>query len=139
MIIAVDFDGTCVTHEFPKVGREIGAAPVLKALTDAGHQIILFTMRSYLDESLKTSIDGDPIETCTLTDAINWFKKHDIPLFGVNENPTQKSWTSSPKPYAHYYIDDAGLGIPLMISSLSKRPYVDWDLVKYHLHAKGLI
>lgn len=25
MIIAVDFDGTCVTHEFPRVGKEIGA------------------------------------------------------------------------------------------------------------------
>lgn len=23
MIIAVDFDGTCVTHEFPRVGKEI--------------------------------------------------------------------------------------------------------------------
>jgi hypothetical protein len=22
MIIAVDFDGTCVTHEFPKVGKD---------------------------------------------------------------------------------------------------------------------
>ena len=22
MIIAIDFDGTCVTHEFPKVGKE---------------------------------------------------------------------------------------------------------------------
>lgn len=30
MIIAVDFDGTCVTHEFPYVGKEIGAAEVLK-------------------------------------------------------------------------------------------------------------
>lgn len=32
MIIAVDFDGTCVTHEFPKVGKDIGAAPILKNL-----------------------------------------------------------------------------------------------------------
>jgi conserved hypothetical protein len=47
MIIAVDFDGTCVTHEFPRVGEEIGAAEVLKELTDKGHKIILFTMRSH--------------------------------------------------------------------------------------------
>ena len=32
MDIAIDFDGTCVTHEFPLVGKDIGAAPVLKAL-----------------------------------------------------------------------------------------------------------
>lgn len=25
MTIAVDFDGTCVTHDFPKVGKNIGA------------------------------------------------------------------------------------------------------------------
>lgn len=51
MIIAVDFDGTCVTHEFPYVGKEIGAAEVLKELTDKGHKIILFTMRSHQDDS----------------------------------------------------------------------------------------
>jgi len=32
MEICIDFDGTCVTHEFPKVGKDIGAVPVLKKL-----------------------------------------------------------------------------------------------------------
>ena len=72
-------------------------------------------------------------------DAIDWFKKHDIPLFGVNENPTQKDWTSSPKPYAHIYIDDAALGVPLKHSYISDKPYVDWDIVRYYLHAKGIL
>lgn len=45
MYIAVDFDGTCVTHEYPKVGKDIGAVPVLKKLTNSGHQLILHTMR----------------------------------------------------------------------------------------------
>lgn len=49
MIIAVDFDGTCVTHEFPRVG----AAEVLKELTDKGHKIILFTMRSHQLDGVK--------------------------------------------------------------------------------------
>ncbi len=26
MIIAIDFDGTCVTHMYPKIGRDIGAS-----------------------------------------------------------------------------------------------------------------
>ena len=47
MIIAVDFDGTCVTHEFPRVGEEIGAAEVLKELTDKENKIILCSMRRY--------------------------------------------------------------------------------------------
>ena len=50
MIIAVDFDGTCVTHEFPEVGRDIGAVPVLKELVEKGHKIILYTMRSHPDK-----------------------------------------------------------------------------------------
>lgn len=59
MIIAVDFDGTCVTHEFPRVGEEIGAAEVLKELTDKGHKIILFTMRSHqLDGAEETEEFG---------------------------------------------------------------------------------
>lgn len=140
MIIAVDFDGTCVTHEFPYVGKEIGAAEVLKELTDKGHKIILFTMRSHPEEiNQNRTIGGDIISNDTLQDAIDWFKKHDIPLFGINENPTQKDWSSSPKPYAHIYIDDAALGVPLKKDSLSEKPYVDWDIVKYHLHAKNIL
>ena len=62
------------------------------------------------------------------TDAVNWFKKNDIPLYGINENPDQSSWTTSPKPYCHMYIDDAALGCPL-IQELNQRPYVDWYTV----------
>lgn len=140
MIIAVDFDGTCVTHEFPRVGVEIGAAEVLKELTDKGHKIILFTMRSHPNEiNQNRTLDENIINNDVLQDAIDWFKKHDIPLFGVNENPTQKDWSSSPKPYAHIYIDDAALGVPLKKDSLSEKPYVDWDIVRYYLHAKSIL
>jgi hypothetical protein len=34
IVIAVDFDGTCVTHEYPRVGQDIGAVPVLKKLVE---------------------------------------------------------------------------------------------------------
>lgn len=112
-IIAVDFDGTCVTHEFPLVGRDIGAAPVLLALSKAGAKLILWTMRS-----------GD-----RLADAVAWFDLNGIPLFGVNNNPEQAAWTESPKAYAHLYIDDAALGVPLLPGKGSERPYVDWKSV----------
>ena len=46
-IIAVDFDGTCVEHDYPAVGMEVeGAVEVLRALVKQGHRIILYTMRS---------------------------------------------------------------------------------------------
>ena len=117
--IAVDFDGTCVTHEYPKVGKDIGAVPVLKKLTDSGHKIILNTMRSGKE----------------LAAAIKWFIDNDIPLFGANENPTQKSWTTSPKVYADLYIDDAALGCPLKKDPyISDRPYVDWNEIEKYFN-----
>ena len=124
MYIAIDFDGTCVTHDYPRIGKEIGATKVLKRLVEAGHKLILNTMRS--DKELQ--------------DAVNWFKKNEIELYGVNENPTQKRWTNSPKVYAHMYIDDAALGCPLINApELSNRPFVDWDSIDLQLIQKGII
>ena len=31
--IAIDFDGTVVTHAYPEIGEDAGAAPVLKAVS----------------------------------------------------------------------------------------------------------
>lgn len=133
MIIAIDFDGTCVSHAFPEVGKEIGAPKVLKKLVDKGHQLILWTMRSDVENVYSPEFEG--IFTGTyLTDAINWFKKHDIPLYGIQKNPTQHEWTTSPKAYAHMYIDDAALGIPLLYEVGEKRPYVDWEKVEKMLN-----
>lgn len=124
MIIAVDFDGTCVTHEYPNVGKDINAIPVLKNIIDNGHKIILYTMRHGKE----------------LQDAIDWFTNNNIPLYGINENPTQKNWTKSPKIYAHIYIDDAALGCPLIFNEkYSDRPYVDWESVLKLLVAKNIL
>lgn len=121
MIIAIDFDGTCVTHDFPKVGKDIGAVPVLKALAEANHQLILWTMRS------DNRVDGSNY----LQDAVDWFEANNIPLYGIQRNPTQDEWTSSPKAYAQLYIDDAALGCPLKVdNTLSDRPFVDWEKVR---------
>ena len=122
MVIAVDFDGTCVEHKFPFIGKEIGAVPVLKKLVEKGHKIILLTMRSHKTEKTKNAQKYGmvSVENDTLDDAISWFKKNGIPLYGINENPTQKEWTESPKVFANLYIDDNNLGIP------KKNGYVDW-------------
>jgi len=138
MIIGIDFDGTCVTHEFPKIGKSIGAERVLRRLVDAGHKLILFTMRSDRPE---VSSDDPTIHAVAgnyLTDAVNWFKERNIPLWGVNENPEQKNWTDSPKPYCHIYIDDAALGVPLLHSN-NGRPFVCWDRVELILEKQGIL
>ena len=115
-IIAVDFDGTCVEHEFPKMGKDTPAVvETLLWLQSKGVKIILWTMRS-----------GD-----FLTAAQYWFQERGIHLYGVNSNPTQQTWTLSPKAYAHMYIDDAALGCPLAING--GRAYVHWPKVREHL------
>lgn len=142
--IAVDFDGTVVTHDFPRVGKDIGAVPVLKRLVENGHKIILFTMRSHGDPRVQKGLSADYygklVETDVLDDAIQWFKDNDIPLFGINENPTQHSWTSSPKVYYNVVIDDMALGVPLKNNIfVSKSPYVDWNKVSDILTEMGYL
>ena len=133
MYIVVDFDGTCVTHDWPKMGKDIGSIPVLKALTNAGHQLILFTMRSekgVRDGRFKSG----------LNDAVKWFKDNDIPLFGIQSNPTQFEWTDSPKAYGQLIIDDAALGCPLRYDKdFHERPFVDWVVVEKWLKESKIL
>lgn len=126
--ICIDFDGTVTTHEFPKIGKPIGSIRVLKDLQEAGHRLILFTMRSDRGE-------GENY----LTEAVDYLKEKGIDLYGVQENPTQKNWTGSPKAYGQIYIDDAALGCPLIHPPNGKRPYVDWNKVKKLLAKRGLL
>jgi hypothetical protein len=113
MKIGLDFDGTVVSHEYPDIGKDIGAVPVLKKLIADGHKLILNTMRCGKE----------------LLDALKWFYENDIQLYGVNEDPGQKEWTRSPKVFANLYIDDAALGCPLIYPA-SGKPYVDWKTVE---------
>lgn len=137
MDILVDFDGTCTTHNFPNIGHDIGAQEVLRDLVLAGHRLILFTMRS--DNNGFKRPNGK-IDNNGLTDAINWFKDNDIPLYGIQENPTQKAWTSSPKAYGQLIIDDICLGIPLKVNlELSDRPFVDWPKCRVLMEKLGIL
>lgn len=138
MFIGIDFDGTCVSHEFPRIGKDIGAVPVLKELVKKGHQLILFTMRSDKKEVIGNHYEINSKAEPYLTEAVNWFKTNDIELYGVQTNPTQHTWTESPKAYCHLYIDDAALGCPLIYPwfnniELSNKPYVDWIKVREKL------
>jgi hypothetical protein len=118
MIIAIDFDGTCVEHDYPAVGMEVeGAVSTLRALQDRGHRLILFTMRS-----------GAKLDAAT-----KWFKDRKIELWGVNKNPEQAEWTESPKVHADIYIDDSALGCPIMFIDGVRRPVVCWAKVRKQL------
>ena len=113
MIIAVDFDGTIVEHAYPQIGADIPEAiEWLVKLQEAGARLILWTMR-----------DG-----ARLAEAVDYCRERGVEWWGINSNPTQGSWSGSPKQYAHLYIDDAGVGCPL-VRPERRRAYVDWSVV----------
>lgn len=114
MIIAVDFDGTIVEHEYPEIGAaNVGAIEWMKKWSDAGASIMLWTMRSGRE----------------LADAVEYLRQRGIELFGVNENPEQHAWTSSNKQYANLYVDDAAAGCPMITRQGASRPMVDWAMI----------
>ena len=93
-IVAVDFDGTIVDHEFPKIGKlKPHVVEVLQRLHSFGCRIIIWTCRDgvYLQEALK------------------FLRTHDIPYDCVNCNIPEIDFTSN-KIFANYYIDDLNLG-----------------------------
>ena len=73
-VIAVDFDGTVVTHAYPEIGEDAGAVPVLKELVGNGCRIILYSMRhgKLLDQ------------------AVEWFRTNGILLHAVTATPGQQ-------------------------------------------------
>ena len=122
-IVAIDFDGTVVTHAYPEIGDDAGAVPVLKELVANGCRLILFTMRS----------------GSLLKEAEAWFRKRDIPLYAVNENPKQGRWTKSPKVHADLYIDDSALGCPIKFIDGARRPVADWVRIREQLVKEGFL
>jgi len=116
-IIAVDFDGTIVTHAYPHLGADIGAIPWLAQAQSRGARLILLTMRF-----------GD-----TLSEAVEFCAARGLEFWAINANPEQSSWSQSPKVYAHLYIDDSALGMPLT-RALGERPYIDWPAAGPLLH-----
>lgn len=114
MVICVDFDGTMVTHNYPKMGDPVpGAIEWCKKLVESGCHLILWTMRSGR----------------TLQEAVDFFNYHDIELLSVGVNPMQHRWTSSNKCFCHIYIDDRSLGCPLIEFEGSGGACVDWETV----------
>lgn len=122
-VIAIDFDGTVVTHAYPDVGEDAGAVPVLRELTANGCRLILHTMR----------------HGALLQEAEAWFRAREIPIWAVNENPSQRKWTSSPKVHADLYIDDSALGCPLKFVECVPRPVADWERIREQLVNEGFL
>lgn len=98
MVLAIDFDGTIVEHNYPKIGQtKLFAFETLKQLQKHGHKLILWTYRA-----------GEELE-----EAVEFCRKNGVEFYAVNKNkPNEKlnEETTSRKIYADIYIDDRNLG-----------------------------
>ena len=115
MVIAVDFDGTIVEHEYPKIGREIPfATETLRMLIRDRHKLILWSVR----------------EGHLLKEAVDWCKERGVEFYAVNrdypEETVENNNHFSRKLKADYFIDDRNLGgLP------------DWGMI-YRMISEGL-
>lgn len=99
MTIAVDFDGTIVTHRYPEIGEEIPfAIETLKMLIADHHRLILWTVR-----------EGE-----LLNEAVNWCRERGLEFYAVNRDYPEETFENnehfSRKIKADIFIDDCNLG-----------------------------
>ncbi|MDD2996852.1 MAG: hypothetical protein EOM47_11490 [Bacteroidia bacterium] len=98
LTIAVDFDGTIVTHEYPKIGKEIPfAIDTLKRLQkDFQAILLLWTVR----------------EGVELDEAVEFCRARGLEFYAVNANyPETNEREDQPRKLkADLFIDDRNLG-----------------------------
>ena len=98
MTIAVDFDGTIVEHNYPRIGKPLPFAfDVLRKLSqEEHHRLILWTMR-----------EGE-----LLQEAVDYCAKHGVYFYAHNKNyPEEEYQEGDPRKIgADVYIDDRNIG-----------------------------
>ncbi len=112
MIIAVDFDGTIVTHAYPAIGKPVPfAIQTLKKLqSEDHHQLILWSVR-----------EGE-----LLQEAVDYCKERGLEFYAVNSNYPEEDPENRPnrKLTADVFIDDRNLGgLP------------DWGVIYQMIHS----
>ncbi len=99
MLIAVDFDGTIVTHKYPAIGEEIPfAIDTLKMLRQDGHKLILWSVR----------------EGQLLDEAVKYCKDRGLEFYAINRDYPEETTDNNPhfsrKLKVDVFIDDRNLG-----------------------------
>lgn len=112
MVIAVDFDGTIVSHRYPDIGEERPfAIATLRMLQAEGHRLILWTVR----------------ERQELEEAVAWCRQRGLEFYAINRDfPEEQEGHEgySRKLKADLFIDDRSFGgIP------------DWGVIYHRIRA----
>lgn len=112
-VIAVDFDGTIVEHEYPRIGKEMMFAfATLRELNKKGHKLILWTIRT----------------GSLLDDAVEYCKQNGVEFYAVNKNYPEEEITHnvSRKLNADIFIDDRNVG-----------GFIGWSQIWQTLHPES--
>lgn len=99
MTIAVDFDGTIVTHKYPEIGEEIPfAIDTLKMLINDRHKLILWSVR----------------EGKLLDKAVEYCRERGVEFYAVNRDYPEETLENnshfSRKLKVDMFIDDRNVG-----------------------------
>lgn len=99
MTIAVDFDGTIVTHKYPEIGEEIPfAIDTLKMLINDRHKLILWSVR----------------EGRLLDEAVEYCRERGVEFYAVNRDYPEETLENnshfSRKLKVDMFIDDRNVG-----------------------------
>lgn len=96
-IVAIDFDGTIVKDEYPKIGQpQLFAFETIKKMEQKGYRLILWTLR-----------DGKKLE-----EAVEFCLKNGVEFYAVNKNYPEEilEKRSIRKIHADIFIDDRNIG-----------------------------
>lgn len=145
MKILLDFDGTVVEHQYPKIGRaNFGCAEIIRRLQDAGHQIVLNTYRAdCANGSLENAINylNNSLWFNVLPEHRDDERFHPLPITEhtmAKINPQPWEWD-----LIHFtgeiHIDDLASGIPLKPQVMATPGFmVDWVKIDLEFQAHGI-
>lgn len=111
--IAIDFDGTIVEHQYPRIGKEmLFAFATIKELQKKGHKLILHTYRT----------------GALLDEAVEYCRQNGIEFYAVNKNyPEEVITEDTPRKLnVDVFIDDRNVG-----------GFLGWSAVWQILHPEG--
>lgn len=96
-IIAIDFDGTIVKDEYPKIGApQLFAFETMRKMQSYGYRLILWTLR----------------EGKKLDDAVAFCEENGIEFYAINKNYPEEELSEKTirKVHADLFIDDRNIG-----------------------------
>ena len=111
--IAIDFDGTIVEHQYPRIGKEmLFAFATIKELQKKGHKLILHTYRT----------------GALLDEAVEYCKQNGVEFYAVNKNyPEEVITDNTPRKLnVDVFIDDRNVG-----------GFLGWSAVLQILHPES--